>query len=559
MQSSRSRIVYTVDFGEDHTNNRLVLRSGEVTYVLGGNTYSLSYFQGFLWDPAIRLGTTAGDDSALRLHSGTLDGRHVSIGFASDSQGRMEVCAGSLLSTTVIDVGTFGNGVVSIKNGGSLTSIAARIGYDRGNGRVIVSGSGSQWTNSGIGLIVGNSGRGELLVDGGGQVVTGGAQIARYGHTSPGTSAIAVRGKGSALINSGELLVGGGFSAAPPSPNAPYGGFGALYVEEGGQVSNTAGIIGTYGGSGTVIVTGAGSRWINSEAVYVAHAGWGTLRVEDGGHVSSTDGYLGFWGQTFVGPDPYFDGSVGTATVTGAGSEWHSSGSLYIGGSATAAGGTGSLTIGPGGVVTVDGDLKVWDSQDNMLRYQLAAADIDGHRRITVGGIASLAGTLVVELIDGFGALPGDEFEVMSYASHSGSFSSIVSESDYAGLWFEAEYGAEALTVRAAAMGGDANLDGVVSIADLGILAANWQKAADWLGGDFNGDGIVNIADVGILAGNWQAGVDGSHGGAVGIAEALGMFDAFRGVVVPEPGVVGVLGVVGLALRRRGRKWVGGH
>jgi hypothetical protein len=54
-------------------------------------------------------------------------------------------------------------------------------------------------------------------------------------------------------------------------------------------------------------------------------------------------------------------------------------------------------------------------------------------------------------------------------------------------------------------MPGDANGDGVVNIADLGVLAANWQQPVD--GGhaqaDFNGDGVVNIADLAILAANW--------------------------------------------------------
>jgi hypothetical protein len=99
--------------------------------------------------------------------------------------------------------------------------------------------------------------------------------------------------------------------------------------------------------------------------------------------------------------------------------------------------------------------------------------------------------------------------------------------------------------------GGDATLDGSVTIADLGVLAANWQAAERyWYHGDFNYDGLVNIADLGILAGNWQK---GTSGGGMSFEEALAMFDVFEGVVVPEPAAAGLLGLGALLLGRRRR------
>jgi hypothetical protein len=52
---------------------------------------------------------------------------------------------------------------------------------------------------------------------------------------------------------------------------------------------------------------------------------------------------------------------------------------------------------------------------------------------------------------------------------------------------------------------GDANLDGAVNVADLGILATNWQRPGGWSRGDFNYDGTINVADLGMLSTNWQA------------------------------------------------------
>jgi uncharacterized membrane protein len=95
---------------------------------------------------------------------------------------------------------------------------------------------------------------------------------------------------------------------------------------------------------------------------------------------------------------------------------------------------------------------------------------------------------------------------------------------------------------------GDANRDGVVNIADLGILAANWQQQGRfWDDGDFNRDGTVNIADLGILAANWQAGANAG----VTFPEAMAAFDTFDGVTIPEPSALAAIALAGLILRRR--------
>jgi fibronectin-binding autotransporter adhesin len=117
-------------------------------------------------------------------------------------------------------------------------------------------------------------------------------------------------------------------------------GSGALRVEAGGQISNTSGgYLGFNAGSaGTATITGAGSQWINSptSALYVGRSGSGALRVEAGGQVSNAYGVIG-----------ENVGSTGTATVTGTGSTWTNSTSLFIGNY-----GSGELTVEEGGHVS---------------------------------------------------------------------------------------------------------------------------------------------------------------------------------------------------------------
>jgi hypothetical protein len=71
---------------------------------------------------------------------------------------------------------------------------------------------------------------------------------------------------------------------------------------------------------------------------------------------------------------------------------------------------------------------------------------------------------------------------------------------------------------------GDANLDGVVDVSDLSILAANYgiESDATWDLGDFNGDGAVNVSDLSLLAANYGTGSSNMLNWADAYVQAFG-------------------------------------
>ncbi len=90
-------------------------------------------------------------------------------------------------------------------------------------------------------------------------------------------------------------------------------------------------------------------------------------------------------------------------------------------------------------------------------------------------------------------------------------------------------------------LGGDANLDGTVTLSDFAILRSNFGKTGmQWDQGDFNYDGTVSLSDFAILRSNF--------GKTLGPAAAISS--------APEPATLGLLAMGGLGLlvrRMRGR------
>lgn len=220
-------------------------------------------------------------------------------------------------------VGQSSNGSITIYNGAVLTSSYGSIANTSGvMGEVTVTGLGSKWTTGGN-LYIGYAGIGTLTIQNGGQVQSYGGNSVGLLNTSTGT--VVVTGSGSAWTNSGDIDIGSNGEAAltiadggvvsnvkgtianntgsvgdvtvtgtgstwtnSGNLNVGYSGTGTLTVGDGGQVQSSAGVLGILlTGTGTVVVTGSGSAWVNSGDFVIGNYGKGTLTIADGGTVSA--------------------------------------------------------------------------------------------------------------------------------------------------------------------------------------------------------------------------------------------------------------------------------
>ncbi len=97
-----------------------------------------------------------------------------------------------------------------------------------------------------------------------------------------------------------------------------------------------------------------------------------------------------------------------------------------------------------------------------------------------------------------------------------------------------------------ASVAGDFNCDGVVDVADLGIVGANFNNNdVTYIEGDANMDNVVDVADLGVVGANWSAAQSGALSHALQSSGLVGR--------VPEPATFALL-AVGLGFLA-GRRW----
>ena len=328
-----------LNVGESGSGNSLTISAGgqvmdtngNIGSQTGGNNNSvLVTGSGSTWNNSgnLYVGNNGSGNSLTITNGGQVVDTNGYIGNWGSTNKVVVTDSGSVWSNSgSLVVGVYGSGnSLIITNGGRVVDYAGTVGMDGFTNNAIVTGVGSVWSNSNILYVGYRSSGNNLTIANSGQVFSVESYI---GYLSGANSnSVIVTGAGSLWNARGNNLdigfVGSGNSLA---------------ITNGGWVLSDTVIIGVNGSNNTVTVSGSGSLWSNQSAVVVGYASSGNnLVIANSGQVFSASAYIGGYGS--------FTGNGNNGLVTGAGSLWSNSGSLYVG----YRGSSNSLTIANSGM-----------------------------------------------------------------------------------------------------------------------------------------------------------------------------------------------------------------
>lgn len=347
-------------------------------------------------------------DGTLNIIPGGIVTNIVGLIGANDASGTVNVKGATATwnTTSSLYVGEGGNGELNIENGGRVNTSLIYVGLTSvGTGKINVTGTDSRLDVSSNIFEIGSSGNGTVTIDNGGTVrgnnilltqdnsgsgtlnlnATGGVRgVLETGYVEKGDGTARINWNGGILratanesnflrnLTSTDVIIGSGgayfdtntynvgLNAASLGGSGDFTKLGTgtltlngnssgvlsqIGVEEGtlaiaGDISSASGRIDYTGSdinqSATVKVEGNGNKWTNSGLLDVGYSGTGTLTIANGGKVENT-----------IGRIATLAGSSGTVSVSGTGSTWNNSNYLTVGNH-----GTGELTIANGGTVT---------------------------------------------------------------------------------------------------------------------------------------------------------------------------------------------------------------
>ncbi len=396
-----------------------------------------------------------GDNGTLVVNGGTLLAGTVKLGSTATIAGTAETGAGFL------NIGTGG-----VVNAGTTSGASLVIGQNQGSSGTVTVNAGT--LISGAQIVVGN----QTLTNG---VLTVGTSAVV---TSVGFSVANAAGATGTVVVDDGTLTNTGFMGIGQS------GAGVMTIQAGGTVTSTQAVgpavdIGaSSGGTGTVVVTGAGSALNVNGQFAIGDQGTGSLDVNTNGLVNAGNNAVDIGNQA---------GGAGTVTVESGGSL---AGGVFAVGFPIGGTASGQLTIGAGGAATASG---------------LSA---DGGGTIVVGG-ASLA-QLTVSGVTTIGQ--NQTGATMTVNAHG-----VVT--DTGGLNVATNGGSGTVVVNGGSLGGGSfqiggTGAGTVTVQANGQLTAYSTVAADSIGGGIGGSGtlIVNGGSVAVTTPHFAVGGSNSVG-----------------------------------------------
>ncbi len=354
--------------GTWHVSQEIILQGGALNVVAGGTVTDLNGRIGvgalgtanvsgamaqWVNSGQLNLGELGGSGTLTIGPGGSVTDTSAVIGLNTNSSGTATVTGPNATWTnnSELYVGNNGNGTLNINSGGVVNNVSGTVGYYPGSvGTVTIDGAGSTWTNAAR-LYIGGSdlgppgGQGTVTVQNGGSLLVPNDAFVIGSHYG-GPGVLTVTGAGSQAVAGDGLYIGRGN--------------GTLNVQNGATMLVTLGgvPVGDQPGSTGVANVSSGAHWTNASILLIGSYGNGTMNINSGGVVSDVDGRVA-----------YFGGSGGIVAIGDAGSQWNNSGSLAIGGSlflsesgGTGPGGTGIVTVSPGGAINVGTMLKLWNA-----------------------------------------------------------------------------------------------------------------------------------------------------------------------------------------------------
>ena len=262
--------------------------------VLSLNNGNLTTLRGSLLSGDAAIGANAGNTMTWNILGGTNEVRGVTgtlVGDfpgSSDGKGILNISGSGTVLSNASDFYIRNTGVansLTISNGAKFINGATWIGSHSAssNNGILVTGSGTIWTNSGI-MRFGDAGRNQTLV------ISNGAKVYNTDgyigfNTSSSNNLVTVTGEGSLWTNTGNIYIS--------SENQK------LFITNGGSVASGAAVVGYVAGSRDTLidVSGNGSL-LRNISMYVGSNslgnGSGLLMIRNGGMLETENIFSGY-------------------------------------------------------------------------------------------------------------------------------------------------------------------------------------------------------------------------------------------------------------------------